>query len=136
MRRKNIVWKQGNSPEDRMRQPAYFEDRSFQYTDPSVRKFYDQYLYIGALWIIKNDIFIQSPLPKVKPHTIPYAGRMMYYSDRRIPQSTLTIYLGTTRVEERDHRGVLICPSRHTFIVEGSRIMTLELDRYFHPVEA
>lgn len=136
MARKNITWKSGNSPRDAVLKPKYTEDRSFQSIDEPTREFYNRHLYVGSLWIIKNNIYVQTPSPKTISHPIPYVGRMVSWSDRGIKQGTLAIYAGQTCVEEKDSRGMLICPLRHMFVVEGTQVMTLELDSFFHPADA
>lgn len=130
MAKKNIQWK--NDRKAPHRRYIYHPDVPLP-SNPETQKIIQEALVPGTLWFTQQGLSIQSPPPRVIPHSYRYAGHLSDWNDKRIPMGSPAIYAGQTRVEEMDSQARTISVQRHTFLIGDELVMTRDLHSWFVP---
>ena len=130
--RKKVTWTAG--AESRIKQPA-----PHPYQHPAVDfdaqvESLKEFLVPGTLWLTQCPLGLERPDASVRMHEFPYAYSDHYYPV--IPQGSMAIYTGTTRVEEVKRGGIHVRPDRHTFLVGDRRIMVVSFVNLLVPVQS
>jgi hypothetical protein len=97
-------------------------------------------LQVGDMFLTAVHLEVREFLPSVKPHAFKYvietwlasqqAAIASGYPSKVFSRDSIAIYAGTHRVEEADARGNVVSRLRHTFIINGARYMTNNLNNF------
>lgn len=93
-------------------------------------------LRLGDLFVTTRHLEAAEYPRGVRPHALRYltetwTDQAWLGSPSRIFRlGTIAVYAGTVRVEEADHKARTVSRLRHTFIIDGSRFMAMNLNLF------
>jgi hypothetical protein len=125
--RKKVTWKDGERPAAKeKRLPWRLTEIPCDGPNPDLR--------LGGLFLTKVNLEIIEYSAGVAPHELKYLGETWLSPqegwNRILKTGSMAIYAGNVRVNERDGNGHVMALLRHTFIIEGRRYMTNNLNHY------
>lgn len=97
-------------------------------------------LQVGGMFTTAVHLEVREYHHTVKPHAFKYLVETWLdptymavtpgYPSKVLSRDSIAIYAGTHRVEEADARGNVVSRLRHTFIINGARYMTNNLNNF------
>ena len=85
----------------------------------------------GSLWTLEQDATTLQFDSRTEPPPLPYlTASWRYNAHLTAPRGTMAVYMGTTRVEELGRGGSPVRVLRHTFLIGGSKYMTINLNLF------
>jgi hypothetical protein len=130
--RKKVTWKDGARPAAKeKRLPWAVPEIPCEGPCPDLKS--------GGLFLTKVNLEIIEYSVGTVPHEFKYLGETWLSPqegrDRILKTGSVAIYAGNTRVNEQDGKGNVVARLRHTFIIEGRRFMTNNLNHYVPAAE-
>ena len=127
LRRRQVQWKADGPRKEilRTRELVHEEDLHPEREDARER------LVPGSLWTLGTNVTFLQFDRRTSPPPLPYLIRARYHGvEAGFKAGTVAIYCGTTRVEEGGRSGQIVRILRHTFIIDGGRYMSTDLNMF------
>ena len=130
--RKKVTWKDGARPVSKeKRLPWVVPEIPCEGPCPDLKP--------GGLFLTKVHLEIIEYSAGTAPHEFKYLGETWLSPQegygRILKTGSMAIYAGNVRVNEQDAKGNVVARLRHTFIIEGRRFMTNNLNHYVPAAE-
>lgn len=130
-RRRTVKWNDGESPAKLAKKhPLNMTEADIW--EPKERDLWAESLIVGAMWRLRQDHQVLKYKSNCIPHELLY---MSPYNANYYPKpflvhasGSIATYAGKVRVTESSNYGGTVSILRHTFIINGGRYMTFNLN--------
>jgi len=131
-RRRTVKWNAGEAPAQQvMKYPLNITEADIW--EPKEKDLWAERLIVGAMWRLRQTHGVQSykrnnishELNYVSPYNVGYGFPKPL---KVLEVGSIATYTGQTRVTESSNYGGTISVLRHTFIIDGVRYMTFNLN--------